>query len=149
MNQLPMLQKERYTHVAPWDVSCNLEDWLVDRVLELSFTAWDMRFYALDLYDDGAPYIWNVERRALLRAEIDAAYFHLFALDRGEVWHVLDTFQIVRRKDEGRFGEYRTRRIILEAYDAMAEAIATGEAYRTILDPPPGQGPRHPDRVRD
>lgn len=34
-------------------------------------------------------------------------------------------------------GEYFTKRVILECYDAMAEAIKTGRPYQTILDPPP------------
>ena len=45
------------------------------------------------------------------------------------------------------FGEFRTKRLILERYDAMAEAIRTGVPYQTILDPPPGHGPRHPARA--
>lgn len=42
-----------------------------------------------------------------------------------------------QRKDEQKYGEYRTKRVILEIYDAMAEAIRTGEPYCTLLDPPP------------
>lgn len=34
-------------------------------------------------------------------------------------------------------GEYRTKRVILEIYDDMQRASATGEPYRTRLDPPP------------
>jgi hypothetical protein len=50
----------------------------------------------------------------------------------------MDTFPIVRRKDEDKFGEYRTKRIILEIYDVMQEAIRTGKPYQTRLNPPPG-----------
>jgi hypothetical protein len=63
-----------------------------------------------------------------------------------DVEYVMDAFKIVRERDEKRFGEYRTKRLILEVYDAMAEAIRTGKPYQTVLDPPPGQGPRHPPR---
>ena len=42
---------------------------------------------------------------------------------------------------------YRTKRLILECYDAMQQAIDTGEPYQTVLDPPPGHGPRHPERT--
>jgi hypothetical protein len=38
----------------------------------------------------------------------------------------MDTFPIVKRKDEAEYGEYRTKRLILAAYDAMSEAEATG-----------------------
>lgn len=50
----------------------------------------------------------------------------------------METFPIVNRKDEKAHGEFRTKRVILETYGAMAEAIRTGEPYRTALDPPPG-----------
>jgi len=49
----------------------------------------------------------------------------------------MDTFPIVNRQDEERFGEYRTKRVILEIFDAMAEAIRAGQPYQTRLDPPP------------
>ena len=51
----------------------------------------------------------------------------------------------MRRKDEERYGEYRTKRLILEIYDAMQKAIDTGVPYETILDPPPGQGQPPPE----
>ncbi|MGH3398096.1 MAG: hypothetical protein ACRDPO_25760, partial [Streptosporangiaceae bacterium] len=62
--------------------------------------------------------------------------------------HVMDSFEALRRREEKpqNFGEFRTKRLILERYEAMAEAERTGTAYQTILDPPPGQGPRHPAR---
>ena len=49
----------------------------------------------------------------------------------------METFPIVKRKDETRFGEYRTKRVILEVYDSMQHAIDIGEPYCTLLDPPP------------
>jgi len=49
----------------------------------------------------------------------------------------MDTFPIVKRKDEAKHGGYRTKRVILEIYDAMRQAMDTGEPYQTLLDPPP------------
>jgi len=121
-------------------------DWLRPRLSELVYTSYDMQPFARDLGDDGPPFRWDPQRRFLLRAELDAAFFHLYGVQRDDVDYILDTFPIVRRKDEQAYGEYRTKRVILEVYDAMAEAIATGAPYRTILDPPPGNGPRHPAR---
>jgi hypothetical protein len=34
-----------------------------------------------------------------------------------------------------------TKKAILQIYDAMTDAIRTGEPYRTVLNPPPGHGP--------
>lgn len=61
----------------------------------------------------------------------------------------METFPIVKRKDEKKHGEYRSKRVILECYDAMAEAMKTGHPYQTILDPPPAD-PRvaHPTSIR-
>lgn len=134
-----------YDVPTPWVTDQQLADWITDRVLELTYTAWDIEPFALDLGDDGPPFVWDPQRRALLRAELDAAYFHLYGLERHEVDHVLDTFPIVKRKDEARFGEFRTKRLVLECYDVMTSAMATGTPYATLLDPPAGCGRRHED----
>jgi hypothetical protein len=47
------------------------------------------------------------------------------------------TFPIVKRKDEAKHGEYRTKRVILEIYDALQQATDTGRPYQTRLAPPP------------
>ena len=70
----------------------------------------------------------------------------MYGLERDEVDYIMDTFPIVRRKDEAAHGEYRTKRVILEMYDAMAEAMRAGTAYESPISPPPGEGPRHPQR---
>jgi hypothetical protein len=61
----------------------------------------------------------------------------------------MDTFPIVRRKDEAAHGEYRTKRLILERYEALAECIANGTEYQTVLDPPPAHPSlAHPESTR-
>lgn len=94
----------------------------------------------------GLPFRWDPDRRFLLRCELDAAFFHLYDLSRDDTDYVMDTFPIVRKNDEKAHGEYRTKRVILEIYDAMSEAARTGKPYQTRLDPPPAD-PRvaHPD----
>ena len=49
----------------------------------------------------------------------------------------METFPIVKRKELARHGEYRTQRVILEIYDAMQQAMESGQPYQTRLDPPP------------
>jgi hypothetical protein len=56
---------------------------------------------------------------------------------RKAVTYIMDTFPNVRNKDEEKHGEYRTKRVILEIYDEMAEAMRTGKPYQTRLNPPP------------
>jgi len=157
------------------DEKRTLRDWLVPRVLELTYTAWDLAPFAQECGWSGPPFRWDEGRRFLLRCELDAAFFHLylsadangdwrraegetaedlarlkasFPTPRNAVAYIMDTFPIVRRKDEGKFnGDYRTKRVILEIYDAMADAVRTGQPYQTRLNPPPAD-PRccHPPR---
>ncbi|MGH9106786.1 MAG: hypothetical protein ACRDZX_13325 [Acidimicrobiales bacterium] len=137
VEQFPVLQPATYDHPAPWDHAYTVGDWLLPRVLELTYTASDLAGFASDLGYDGPPFPWDEERRRHLRAELDACFFHLYGLDRDEVDYVMGTFPIVERRDTDTFGEYRTKRLILESYDAMAKATDAGEPYVTLLDPPP------------
>ena len=143
IKQLPILTPEVLQSSTLFGAS-DLEHWITERVLELQWTAYDLASFARDLGDHGQPFVWDVERRRLLRAELDAAFFHLYGVDRDDVDYILETFPIVKRKDLATYGEYRTKRLILEVFDAMEEATETGAEYQSILDPPPGQGPRHP-----
>jgi hypothetical protein len=138
IKQLPAFSPSNYSKPCLW--SSNLQTlscWLLPRVLELTYTAFDLKPFAEDCGYTGEPFLWNEERRFLIRAELDAAYFHLYGISRDDADYILDTFPIVKRKDEQAFGEYRTKRVILEIYDEMQRAIETGQPYRTRLDPPP------------
>jgi len=131
---------------ARWKQEQDLQDWIANRALELTFTSWDLGSFAQDIGLIGCPFQWNDERRFAIRAELDAAFFLLYGMARDDVDYILGTFSIVKRKDVERYGSFRTKELILEVYDKMSEAIRTGERYQTILDPPPGHGPRHPER---
>lgn len=144
VRQLPAPNRTTMTLPAPWLPTVTTADWIIPRVLELTYTAWDMQPFAEDLCDTGAPFVWDPKRRFLLRAELDAAFFHLYGVSRNDADYILDTFPIVRRKDEEAHGEYRTKRVVLEIFDAMQRAADTGTAYDSILTPEPGKGLRHP-----
>jgi hypothetical protein len=148
--QLPVLPPDRYEEAPAWDADCgSLNAWVTARVLELSYTAYDLAAYARDLGDHGPSFRWDPARREIMRAELDAAYFHLYGIGREDVDYIMDTFPTVRQRDEVGYGDYRTKRLILERYDALAASIASDTPYRSPLDPPSGSGPRHPAvRVR-
>jgi hypothetical protein len=137
IEQLPVFHPSIFERSPAWDAQKPLKNWIAKRSLELVYAAWDMRPFACDHGHDGPPFRWDPERRALLRAELDAAFFHLYGLERDDVDYILDTFWVVRDRDVKAHGEYRTKRLILEIYDELAEAIATGRSYQTRLDPPP------------
>ena len=155
VNQLPVLPPTAFSAA---DIG-----YIVPRVLELVYTAWDMEPFAADIWaesDDalragiaaqwqanqrgvgqpgGAvlagqatppPFIWDDERRAIIRAELDARIARLYGLTRDELRYILDpqdvygdtfpgeTFRVLKEKEQRQYGEYRTRRLILAAWDA-------------------------------
>ena len=126
-------------------------DCIVPRVLELVYTAYEMTPFARDLGDDGEPFRWDEDRRAQLRAELDAFFFRLYGIDdRDDVDYILETFQTetggLKHNEIRDHGEYRTKRLVLTEYDRMAAAEASGVPYESPLPKPPGQGDRHPAR---
>lgn len=160
---------------------------IVPRVLELVYTSWDMKPFADDVWreaDEGLravirphpptpspaalgegfpfpPFTWNEERRAILRAELDAYYARLYGLTRKQLRYILDpadltereledildpreevadpldpagyatraaastfpgeTFRVLKEKEIRQYGEYRTRRLVLEAWEKLAQ----------------------------
>jgi len=136
VKQLPVLPPSTYSEPVSWDC-VGLGQWLLPRVVELTFTAWDLEPFARDVGYEGPPFRWNDQRRFLLRAELDAAFFHLYGIERDDVDYIMETFPIVRKNDEKSYGEYRTKRVILEIYDEMAETGLTDKPYGTRLEPPP------------
>lgn len=128
---------------------------LVPRVLELVHTAYDMTPLARDLDDEGEPFRWDEERRAQTRAELDAYFFHLYGINREDCDYILESFKSesggLKNNEIAKFGEYRTKRLVLTEYDRMAAAGLSLETpldesdsgtYRSTLTPPPGQGPQ-------
>jgi hypothetical protein len=105
--------------------------YIVPRVLELTYTAHDLKPWAEDLGYSGAPFAYDPSRRALLRAELDAWYARLYGLTRDELRYILDpadthgpeypteTFRGLKANEERAHGEYRTRRLVLAAWDAL------------------------------
>jgi hypothetical protein len=100
LKQLPVLPPSVYQRPCAWSPGETLAEWLRPRVLELVYTAWDLAPAARDLGDSGPPFRWEPERRAQLRAELDAAFFLLYGLTRSQVEFVLGTFPVLRANEE-------------------------------------------------
>jgi hypothetical protein len=128
--QLPVIPPSSLEAPAPWAPDRTVAEWMAPRVLELTYTASDMAGFAADLGYEGPPFGWDVDRRRQLRAELDAACFHLYGLDHDEVDYVMDTFPITRKKDEAAHGEFLTKRLILEQHDAITAASSSGPASK-------------------
>jgi hypothetical protein len=62
--------------------------------------------------------------RAQLRAEIDAYVAHLYKLSKDDFAYILDTFPVLKRKEETAFGEFMSKRKCLEEYDRIKIVLA-------------------------
>jgi type I restriction-modification system DNA methylase subunit len=147
------------------------------KVIELSYTSWDMKSFADYLWKNGRrelrniiqeqweknristggneweipdwfsaypeiqwdkdqgcplpPFKWDEDRRARIRAELDAYFALLYGLERDELRYILDpediygpefpgeTFRVMKEKEIRKYGEYRTQRLVLDAYDEL------------------------------
>ena len=92
----------RTRRLRPWAPSIQIRDWLLPRVLELTYTAWNLKAFAEDCDDDGPPFIWDPERRLQLRCEIDAAFFHLYGISQDDTAYILDTFPVLAEVGDAR-----------------------------------------------
>ncbi len=137
VKQIPFLPPLSYSVPCPWSYEETLSDWISKRALELTYTAWDLEDFAEDCGYYGPPFRWSKERRFQIQCELDAAYFHLYGVDRNDVDYIMNTFRTMKTRDEQKYGDYRTKRVILEMYDKMKQAMDAGEPYQTTLQPPP------------
>jgi hypothetical protein len=145
----PMFYSEQYlSFIAP-------------RVLELTYSSHSMVSFARDLGYNGPPFVWDEDRRALLRSELDAWYARAYGLTRDQLRYILDpadvmgpdypseTFRVLKNDETKRYGEYRTRRLILDAWDSMEAGdlpapqpySATQPAALSGVNPLLGAGP--------
>ncbi|MDJ0728740.1 MAG: N-6 DNA methylase [Crocosphaera sp.] len=123
VKQLPIIPPDWYTEE---DI-----EFISSRVLELTYTAYDMKPFAEDMGYSGEPFIWDEDRRAILRAELDAKFAKLYGLTRDELRYILDpadvygedfpseTFRVLKNNEMKKYGEYRTQRLVLAAWDMM------------------------------
>jgi hypothetical protein len=103
LEQLPVLPPGVYEVSATWTENRPLADWIHPRVLELTYTFYEMAPWAKYLGDDGPPFVWDERRRFLIRAELDAAFFHLYGIERADVDLVLDSFRAFKNKQPAVF----------------------------------------------
>ncbi len=136
VEQLPMLDRQKLEEAPVW-LGEKVRTWINERAIELFYTNWELKSLATSIGKEIPPFRWDPSRRQALQAEIDAAVFHLYGLDREQTAWVLGSFTVLQKYEERDHGEFRTKRLVLTAYDAMAAAKTSGTAYQTPLSPPP------------
>ena len=75
------------------------------------------------------PWIYNPERRAILQAELDAIFAHLYGLNTEDLVYILDpeavcgkscineTFRVLKDNELRQYGEYSTKHLVLKAWN--------------------------------
>ena len=135
MKQQPVLTPDQIPSSMQWQI--------VKRVAELCYFNHDMDGWALELWEEMSeeqrselpqlgnqqPWIYNPERRAILQAELDAIFAHLYGLNTEDLRYILDpedvcgkgcineTFRVLKDNELRQYGEYRTKRLVLEAWN--------------------------------
>lgn len=143
LNQLPVLPPSAY--------SLSDREYITSRIVELVYTARDLKPFGEALGSE-RPFCWDRERREQLTAEIDAYYAHLYGLCRDELLYILDpeelfgseclseTFTVLKRREFRELGEYRTRRLVLAAYDELGKTDRfAGEKRESTIELPKGR----------
>ncbi len=127
VKQLPVLPPETYLEPPPQGVAGSYLDLVLPRAFELTYTSHELDGFARDLGHDGPPFRWDEHRRHCLKSELDAIYAHMYGLTREEVLWILDapppstSFPGLKQKEEDCFGEYRTKRLVLRAWDELVD----------------------------
>ena len=135
VKQFPVLTPDQIPSATQWQI--------VKRVAELCYFNHDMDGWASELWEEmneeqraelpqlGAqqPWIYNPERRAILQAELDAIFAHLYGLNTEDLRYILDpedvcgkgcineTFRVLKDNEIRQYGEYRTKRLVLEVWN--------------------------------
>lgn len=135
MKQQPTLTPDQIPSAMQWQI--------VKRVAELCYFNHDMDGWASELWEEMSeeqrselpqlgnqqPWIYNPERRAILQAELDAIFAHLYGLNTEDLRYILDpedvcgkgcineTFRVLKDNELRQYGEYRTKRLVLEAWN--------------------------------
>jgi hypothetical protein len=134
INWVILEQQPVMSHSA-FDVSIGkvkIADFVRTEVLHLSYTAHDLAPFARDLGHVDAhgnvlpPFVWDDGDRRHRIARLDALFMRLYGLSPEDAAYILDTFPIVREKDEKAFGRYRTKELVLAYMDRLAAGDLTG-----------------------
>ena len=121
LNQLPVFSPEQFSQS---DV-----EYVVPRVVELTYTSRSMTDFACDLGYDDDPFEWDEQRRASLRAELDAWAAQKYGVTKEELRYILDpsevlgsdypseTFRVLKNKEISLSGYFLTAQIVMSKYD--------------------------------
>jgi hypothetical protein len=122
VEQLPIFPPDFYAQKCPWNKEQTLEKWISDRVLKLTCTSNDMIPLAEAANFEPRVYKWDRVERLDLMAELDAAFFLLYGINRADVEYILSTFSGLRKEGETLLDSPNTFERILVHYDVLGRS---------------------------
>ncbi|GAA0276399.1 Eco57I restriction-modification methylase domain-containing protein [Cryptosporangium japonicum] len=142
VKQLPCPRPADFLETPKW-LNESLLNFIRPRALELSYTSRRIYGFASDIspQDLGMPFEWALERRAQILAELNAAIFHIYGIDRRSAEHILDSFVTLKGNEEREFGAFRTKELTLTEYDRITDSVESNTSYYSRLNPSPGTSP--------
>lgn len=123
LKQIPVLPPSMYLKSST--CGSRYVELIVPRALELSYVSEQLTGFARDLGYEGPPFPWNEHRRHCLQSELDAIFAHMYELSRSDLEWILDatppssSFPSLKQNELQTLGEYRTERLILEAFELL------------------------------
>jgi len=119
IEQFPMFPPDFYAQKCLWNKKQTFEKWISDRVLKLTCTSNDMVPLAEGADFKPLVHKWDPAERLDLMAELDAAFFLLYGIERNDVEYILSTFAGVRKDRESILDVGTTYDCILQSYDDL------------------------------
>jgi hypothetical protein len=119
VEQFPVFGPEFYEQPCPWNKREKLETWISQRVFKLTCTSNDMKPLAEAAGFKPPVHRWNPAERRELEAQLDAAFFILYGIERTDVEYILSTFSGIRKEQEGILTGETTFNRILTHYDNL------------------------------
>ena len=116
IEQIPTFHPDFYKQKCPWDKRLSLEKWISDRVLKLTCTSGDMIPLAEAAGFKPTVHKWDPAERLDLMAELDAAYFLLYSIERNDIEYILSTFQGLQKESPDLLAGSTTASRILQFY---------------------------------
>lgn len=130
MKQMPVLTPEQI-HESGYEQD------IVERVARLCWFNHDLDAWMEELREEcpldwdlpNEPVIWDEAKRSVWQAELDAIFAHLYGLNTEDLRYILDpedvcgkdcineTFRVLKDREIRELGEYRTKRLVLEAWN--------------------------------
>ncbi|MFZ1519444.1 MAG: DNA methyltransferase [Ignavibacteriaceae bacterium] len=111
LKQLPIIDPDKYNQKQ--------KSIIKKLVLELTYTAYDLKDYANYLDYSGEPFTWDTKKRLENQCMLDAIYFQLYGITKEEMNYIFETFPGLKKRETEIFGSFRTKETILKYYDEI------------------------------